>query len=811
MLGAIIGDIVGSRFEWNNNRSKDFDFLVHKCFPTDDSIMTLAIAQAILNCNGDESKLGNQAVRMMQKLGREYPHAGYGGHFRHWLIDSNPLPYNSWGNGAAMRVSACAFAAKSLDEAKHLSRTVTEVTHNHPEGIKGAEATTVAIFMAKTGCSMLEIQDYINRNYYKIDFKLDEIRDSYGFDESCQGTVPQALEAFFESTDFEDAIRNAISIGGDSDTLAAITGGIAEAYYGIPESIRKHALTFLDGRQLSILNAFESKYGIIADKETNSGRKVVKYVPISTNKTVRVETVEDERTQAMLDAINNADTVDKDAAEWRKITSNALFNYLFEACNILRGPINQDSYKTYVIPLLFFKRISDVYDEETQAAIEEYGDDVVDFDEDEIHKFVIPDGCHWEDVRIQSENVGAAIVNAMFGIERANPDTLSGLFSSFDDANWTDKSNFTDERLKDLIEHMSKLKVGNKNYSADVMGDAYEYLLKKFADLSKKNAGEFYTPRSVVKLLVKILAPKPGETVYDPACGTGGMLIEAIRQMNDEKASYGRIYGQEKNLATSAIARMNLYLHGALDFKVTQGDTLRSPNYIYRGSLQTFDCCIANPPFGLSKWGAEAFATDVYGRNIWGCPSDSNADFAWLQHLVKSMDPKNGRCTVILPQGVLFHGGKEGEIRKQLIESDKLEAVITFVGGLFYGAGVSACVLCLNNNKPSDHKRKVLLVDGSEIYTAQRAQNIMTEENVEEAFKLYTDYKDVVDRAKVVTVEEIAAKDYTLSVNTYIEKTKQETVDPAIVRQKFYEAVANVAEAEKHLKELLKKEGLIND
>ena len=813
MLGAIIGDIVGSRFEWHNHRSKDFEFLSHikGCKPTDDSIMTLAIAQAILDCNGDENVLFINTVKRMQEFGKRYPNGGYGGRFRHWLTSINPQPYNSWGNGAAMRVSPCAYAAKSLDEAKQLSMMVTATTHNHPEGIKGAEATTVAIFMARNGSSLLEIQDYINRNYYKVNFKLDDIRDTYEFNESCQETVPQALEAFFESTSFEDAIRNAISIGGDSDTLAAITGSVAEAYYGIPESIRKLALTFLDERQLGTLNAFEAKYGIIADKETEKGRKVVKYVPISTNESVRVETEEDARTQAMLDAINNADTVDKDTAEWRKTTSNALFNYLFEACNILRGPINQDSYKTYVIPLLFFKRISDVYDEETQAAIEEYGDDVADFDEDEIHKFIIPDGCHWEDVRIQSENVGAAIVNAMFGIERANPDTLSGLFSSFDDANWTDKSNFTDERLKDLIEHMSKLKVGNKNYSADVMGDAYEYLLKKFADLSKKNAGEFYTPRSVVKLLVKILAPKPGETVYDPACGTGGMLIEAIRQMNDEKASYGRIYGQEKNLATSAIARMNLYLHGALDFKVTQGDTLRSPNYIYRGSLQTFDCCIANPPFGLSKWGAEAFATDVYGRNIWGCPSDSNADFAWLQHLVKSMDPKTGRCTVILPQGVLFHGGKEGEIRKQLIESDKLEAVITFVGGLFYGAGVSACVLCLNNNKPADHRRKVLLVDGSEIYTAQRAQNIMTEENVEEAYALYTGYKDVVDRSKVVTIEEIAAKDYTLSVNTYIEKTKQETVDPAIVRQKFYEAVANVTAAEEHLKELLKKEGLIND
>ena len=288
-------------------------------------------------------------------------------------------------------------------------------------------------------------------------------------------------------------------------------------------------------------------------------------------------------------------------------------------------------------------------------------------------------------------------------------------------------------------------------------------------------------------------------------------MIEAIRQMNDEKAAYGRIYGQEKNLATSAIARMNLYLHGALDFKVTQGDTLRSPNYIYRGELKTFDCCIANPPFGLSKWGADQFLTDVYGRNIWGCPSDSNADFAWLQHLVKSMDLKTGRCTVILPQGVLFHGGKEGEIRQKLIESDKLEAVITFVGGLFYGAGVSACTLVLNNNKPSERKGKVILIDGSTLYTAQRAQNIMTDENVEAAYKLYEDYTDVVDLAKVVTIEEISAKDYTLSVNSYIEKTQQEVVDPAVVRKKYFDAVAEVRAAEDNLIELLRKEGLLDE
>ena len=811
MLGAIIGDIVVSRFEWNNIKTKEFDFLTYKCFVTDDSIMSLAIAKALVESKGRYETLREQAVKCMQQIGRPYPNCGYGGMFRQWIYSDDPQPYGSYGNGAAMRVSACAFAATSLKEAIELSKKVTEVTHNHPEGIKGAEATVVAIYLARTGSSILEIRDYINKNYYPMNFMLAGIRDSYAFNETCQETVPQAIMAFLESESFEDAIRNAISIGGDSDTLAAITGGIAEAYYGIPAEIRKHALTFLDELQLNVLNEFEAIFGFTANKKTESGNRVVKYMPTKVNDTKETGTTVSERELSMLDAVSHAESADSTDVDWKKTTSTMLFNHLFEACNILRGPINQDEFKTYVIPLLFFKRVSDTYEEETQIAYEEYGEDVADFDEDEIHKFIIPEGCHWDDVRTQSENVGAAIVNAMIGIERANPDTLSGLFSSFDDANWTDKNKLSDERLKDLIEHMSRLKVGNKNYSADVMGDAYEFLLKKFADLSKKNAGEFYTPRSVVKLLVKILAPKAGETVYDPACGTGGMLIEAIRQMNDEKAAYGRIYGQEKNLATSAIARMNLYLHGALDFKVTQGDTLRSPNYIYRGELKTFDCCIANPPFGLSKWGADQFLTDVYGRNIWGCPSDSNADFAWLQHLVKSMDPKTGRCTVILPQGVLFHGGKEGEIRQKLIESDKLEAVITFVGGLFYGAGVSACTLVLNNNKPAERKGKVILVDGSTLYTAQRAQNIMTDENVEAAYKLYADYQDVVDLAKVVTIDEIAAKDYTLSVNSYIEKTQQEVVDPAVVRQRYFDAVDEVRAAEDNLIELLWKEGLLNE
>ena len=260
MLGAVLGDIAGSRFEWNNIKTKEFELFTNRCHITDDSVMTFAIAKAILDCEDDYSDLGSKAVEWMQFYGRAFPNAGYGGSFANWLFEENPLPYNSWGNGAAMRVSPCGFAAKSLEEAIMLSKKVTEVTHNHPEGIKGAEATAVAIYLAKKGSSKEEIKSYINEHYYKIDFTLDEIRADYSFDVSCQGSVPQALEAFFEAKDYEDTIRNAISIGGDSDTLAAIAGGIAEAHFGIPDSIKIKGDKYVPDILLDILVEFRKTF-----------------------------------------------------------------------------------------------------------------------------------------------------------------------------------------------------------------------------------------------------------------------------------------------------------------------------------------------------------------------------------------------------------------------------------------------------------------------------------------------------------------------------------------------------------------------
>ena len=342
MLGAIIGDIAGSRFEWHNIKTKDFDFITHKCRFTDDSVMSLAVAKAILSCKRGND-LSIETIHWMQELGRKHPDVGYGGHFYQWLYDTNPQPYNSWGNGSAMRVSACGFAANSLEEAIDLSRKVTEVTHNHPEGIKGAEATAVAIFMAHTGNNLLEIQDYINKHYYKIDFKLDDIRNDYTFDVSCKGSVPQALAAFFESNSFEDAIRNAISIGGDSDTIAAITGSVAEAYYGIPTDIRNHALSFLTEDLLQILIDFENMYP--SKIEISSGNSSYAINASTTDKITGTD-----RSELLTASFAKSEKTEKSIRKEAEETSpQLLFRKLYAAACVLHGHVEKAAYRTYLL------------------------------------------------------------------------------------------------------------------------------------------------------------------------------------------------------------------------------------------------------------------------------------------------------------------------------------------------------------------------------------------------------------------------------------------------------------------------------
>lgn len=483
-----------------------------------------------------------------------------------------------------------------------------------------------------------------------------------------------------------------------------------------------------------------------------------------------------------------------------------LYNFLFEACNILRGPVSQDNFKDYITPILYYKRISDVYDEETQSALKESGGDKEYAVLPEQHRFDIPEGCHWKDIRERTENLGAAIVGAMRGIELANPDTLYGVLSMFSSQKWTNKQNLTDGKIRDLIEHLSTRKLGNKDYPADLMGDAYEILLKKFADDSKAQAGEFYTPRSVVQLLIRILDPKPGESVYDPACGSGGMLIEAVHHMNHSNLCCGKIFGQEKNVTNAAIAKMNLFLHGAADFNIMQGDTLREPKILAGGELAKFDCVIANPPFSLEKWGSVEWSSDKFGRNIWGTPSDSCGDYAWIQHMIKSMCPGNSRMAVVMPQGILFRGNEEGNIRKKLVESDKVEAVVTLGDKLFYGTGLSPCFLIIRNLKPAEHSARILMIDATKILTQKRAQNILSQEDVDRIFQLYTDYKDVEDYAKVVTLDDVKTKEYNLSPNRYVDYHKEEVKPYAEVLAEFKAAIQAVKDAEAEFIRIMQEE-----
>lgn len=335
------------------------------------------------------------------------------------------------------------------------------------------------------------------------------------------------------------------------------------------------------------------------------------------------------------------------------------------------------------------------------------------------------------------------------------------------------------------------------------MGDAYEVLLKKFADDSKAKAGEFYTPRPVVNLLIRILDPKPGETVYDPACGSGGMLIEAIHHMHHDNLCCGSIFGQEKNVVNAAIAKMNLFLHGASDFNVMQGDTLRSPKILQGSEIAKFDCVIANPPFSLEKWGATEWSSDKFGRNIWGTPSDSCGDYAWIQHMVKSMAPGNSRMAVVMPQGILFRGNEDGRIREKMIKSDLIEAIVTLGDKLFYGTGLSPCFLILRRMKPAERSARILMIDATKILTQKRAQNILSPEDVDHIYQLYLDYKDVEDYSKVVTLKEIEDKEFNLSPNRYINYHREAVRPYEEVKREFLEAIEAVKLAEQEFTRLI--------
>ena len=452
------------------------------------------------------------------------------------------------------------------------------------------------------------------------------------------------------------------------------------------------------------------------------------------------------------------------------ISLNELEQYLAKAADILRGSIDQADFKAYIFPLMFFKRISDVYLEEFNDALEESGGDHEFASFAENHRFDIPEGNLWPDVRNRTENIGSALQTAFREIEKSNPETLYGIFGN---ATWTNKEKLPDRKLADLIEHFSTKTLSNAAVAPDVFGNAYEYLIKRFADLSNKKAGEYYTPRSVVGLLINILDPVEGESVYDPACGTGGMLIEVIEHVKaaggSPKTLWGKLYGQEKVLATSAIARMNLLLHGVEDYKIIREDTLRNPAFYSGNHLAQFDCVVANPPFSLKKWGDVEWASDPWGRNsLGGVPPKGYADWAWVQHMLTSAKPSTGRVAVVLPQGALFRQGAEARIRTHILQSDVVEAVIGLAPNLFYGTGLAACVLILRKQKKSARQGKVLFINGESLLKRGRSQNTLEPEHAKTLFESYEAFDNVDGLAHVADFKEIEENSFNLNIPLYV-------------------------------------------
>ena len=492
-----------------------------------------------------------------------------------------------------------------------------------------------------------------------------------------------------------------------------------------------------------------------------------------------------------------------------RLSLKELEHQLWMAAHIITGPIDASDYKTYIFPILFFKRVNDVYEEEYQDAMELYADKEI-AKASEQHRIQIPKGSRWYEVLSTTKNVGKALQNAFRGMEKAN----QHLYGIFGDAPWTNKDRLPDSLILELLNHFHQIPMGVKDVKDDEMGRAYEYLIKKFADKANKKAGEFYTPRTVVRLMVNVLDPKAGETIYDPACGTGGMLLETIHHVKErgEDPRLLKLKGQEKNLTTEAIARMNLFLHGMEDFQILRGDTLRDPKFTFGDKLEKFDCVIANPPFSLEDWGHESWSSDSYGRNQYGVAPKKNGDFAWVMHMFTSTEEKIGRMAVVVPHGVLFRGSSEGTIRKALIDNGALECVIGLAENLFYGTGISACILVLRKDPELLKRKEVLFINADEIYTKGRAQNTLSETQTDEIHGIYQNQhktpKDIEGVSRWVPISEIQENEYNLNIARYVQKPLEEettTVEAAIID--FKQKLQELEGAEDELEELLIKEG----
>ena len=484
------------------------------------------------------------------------------------------------------------------------------------------------------------------------------------------------------------------------------------------------------------------------------------------------------------------------------ISLDELKSFLWGAATRLRGQIDAAGYKEYIFPLLFFKRISDVYDEQFEDFVAEGGEEYAGMQVAEL-AIRIPDGAHWRDVREVTENVGQRLVEAFIAIEQANPGEeadgrviggLDGIFGPKD--GWTNKNKMPDHIITSLIEDFSRYNLGLSSCPADEMGQAYEYLVGKFADDAGNTAQEFYTNRTVVRLMAEILQPKPDESIYDPTCGSGGMLVKCLDFLRQKGQPWQgvKVFGPEINALTASIARMNLYLNGVEDFSIVREDTLAHPAFVDGSHLRKFDIVLANPPYSIKTWNREAFMNDKWGRNFLGTPPQGLADYAFIQHIISSMSDNNGRCAILLPHGVLGRD-EEKDIRANLVESDVVECVIGIGRNLFYNSPMEACILICKQNKRAGRKGKILFIDAKDKVTRKNAESNLEPGHIKEILDAYLRYDYIDGFSNVASIEEIKQKGYMLAIPLYVSKNNKGSYDTISSIKQFDECSRDMHEA----------------
>lgn len=496
-----------------------------------------------------------------------------------------------------------------------------------------------------------------------------------------------------------------------------------------------------------------------------------------------------------------------------KITQDDLNKILWSAADSARGVVDAGVFKDYVLALLFYKYMSDMHRVEHAKLVDRYGDD-----KDRIEmrlknaRFVMPDGASFYDVYAQqsADNIGEILNVALQQIEDANDEKLHDIFTV--DFNSQAILGPTDQRnkmIRNLLKDFNGADLGEVD--DDILGNAYMYMIERFGTEAGKKAGEFFSPRSLCKLVAKLAEPKPGDRICDPACGSGGLLLLAGAEVEKAGSKDYALYGQEKTGATYNLARMNMFLHGLDSARIEWGDTLNNPLLRDGNGLMKFDVVVANPPFSLDKWGDKSLENDKYNRFWRGMPPASKGDYAFISHMVETAKAKEGRVAVIVPHGVLFRGSSEGRIRQAFLEENILDAVIGLPSGLFQTTGIPVAILIFDRSREAggkNEKRKdVLFIDASREFTAGKNQNTLSDENIEKIVDTYKKRSEIEKYSHVATFDEIKENDFNLNIPRYVDTFEEETqVDIPATRKRIAELTSELSkttdEMEKYLKEL---------